>query len=509
MIKKILSIIIFSFSVLVTNAQEKKPNIVFIEVDDLPAHYTTIMGLKESDTPTVDKLANEGVFFNNAIVQGTMCGPSRNSFITGVYPHNLGFYQNGPFPGLKTNTWALPAALQRAGYYTAHIGKSHIHPSIEGLTGKKVEKSQKGHERLGFDYVWNSLGRTVVSGRKIKEGKDMYVDFLIANGYLDKMKQKEKVSTLPEDIYLDGLYTKLALEFLESHKNETYFMWLNYSVPHGPYDVEQKYHDKFNESMVPIPNYVDDKGEGIPALLRPHSITNGEKQILEEQLGNMSNISYMDYQVSKILAKIKETGHEENTVIVFFSDHGVFVGDHGLIHKSSLYKEVLNPTLIIKDPRNKSNGRVVTRPVALLDVLKTTMEIAGASQKDIDTPYGESLIPLIKNEKGYKSKFAVGESPGYYAIVTDDFKYIAPFDYNKNGFEVLFDLKKDPNETTNVADDYPKTIKRFRKIAKEWLAESGDVLIQKEKPTKKNKKKGNKKSKKGKTSKKNSILKTV
>ncbi len=495
MTKRTFSLIVFLFTAFLANAQNKKPNIVFIEVDDLPAHYTTMMGLKTSDTPTVDKLANEGVFFNNAIVQGTMCGPSRNSFIVGQYPHNLGFYQNGPFKGLETNTWALPAALQRAGYYTAHIGKSHIHPSEEGLKGSKVEKSRKGHERLGFDYVWNSLGRTVVGGRKIKKGKDMYVDFLIANGYLDKMKQKEKVSTLPEDVYLDGLYTKLALEFLEKHKNETYFMWLNYSVPHGPYDVEQKYHDKFNESMVPTPNYYGDKGDNIPALLRPHPIKPGKKALLEEQLGNMSNISYMDYQVSRILDKIKETGHEDNTVIVFFSDHGIFVGDHGLVHKSSLYKEVLNPTLIIKDPRNKHNGRIVTRPVALLDVLKTTMEIAGASQKDIDTPYGESLMPLLKDRRGYKSKFAVGECPGYFAIVTEDYKYIAPFDYQKDGFEVLFDLKKDPNETTNVAKSNPKTIKKFRKMAKEWLAKSGEVKIQKPKLPKKKKGKKNKKGK--------------
>jgi len=337
-------LIIYSLLLLVSlgvNAQEKKPNIVFIEVDDLPAHYTTIMGLKTSDTPTIDKLADEGVFFNNAIVQGTMCGPSRNTFITGVYPHNLGFYQNGPFKGLDKGVWALPAALQRAGYYTAHIGKSHIHPSKKGLKGTKVEVSRKGHEELGFDYVWNSLGRTVVGGRNIKKGKDMYVDFLIANGYLDRMKLKEKISTLPPDVYLDGLYTKLALEFLEKHKNDLYFMWLNYSVPHGPYDVEQKYHDKFDESMVPTPNYYDDKGENIPALLRPHPIQPGKKALLDEQLGNLSNISYMDYQVSRILDKIKETGHEDNTVVVFFSDHGIFVGDHGLVHKSSLYKEVL------------------------------------------------------------------------------------------------------------------------------------------------------------------------
>jgi arylsulfatase A-like enzyme len=489
MIKRLL-VPIFLFITLLINAQEK-PNIVFIEVDDLPAHYTTMMGEKNADTPTIDKLADEGVFFNNAICQGTMCGPSRNSFITGVYPHNLGFYQNGPFDGLELNIWALPAAMQRAGYYTAHIGKSHIHPSEKGLKGTKAEKSREGHARLGFDYVWNSVGRVVASKGK-SHGKDMYVDFLIDydkkhnTSYYNQLKSKEKISTLPEDVYLDGLFTKMALEFLDQHKDETYFLWLNYSVPHGPYDVEKKYHDKFNKSMVPTPNYADDKGENIPDLLRPYPMTE-PKKVLKEQLGNFANISYMDYQVSRILKGIEETGHKENTIVVFFSDHGIFIGDHGLTHKSSLYKEVLNSSLIILDPRSETNGRIVTRPVELQDVLKTTMDWGEASEKDKNTPYGESLLPLLQDKRGYKRAYAVGESPGYFAMVTEDYKYIAPFDFQKEGFEVLFDLKKDPNEMVNVANDYPRTIKKFRKMAKEWLAESGEVKIQKKKRAKKKK----------------------
>ena len=497
-------ILIYSLLLLVSlgvSAQDKKPNIVFIEVDDLPAHYTTMMGEKNADTPTIDKLADEGVFFNNAICQGTMCGPSRNSFITGVYPHNLGFYQNGPFDGLDLNTWALPAAMQRAGYYTAHIGKSHIHPSEEGLKGTKAEKSREGHARLGFDYVWNSVGRTVAAKSRKTGGTDMYIDFLIDydkkhnTNYYKQIKTKEKVSSLPEDIYLDGLFTKMALEFLDEHKDETYFLWLNYSVPHGPYDVEQKYHDKFDKSMMPTPNYAEDKGDNIPDLLRPYPMTEPRK-VLKEQLGNFASISYMDYQVSRILKGIEETGHKENTIVVFFSDHGIFVGDHGLTHKSSLYKEVLNTSLIILDPRSETNGRTIARPVELQDVLKTTMDWGGASVKDKNTPYGESLLPLLQDKKGYKRVYAVGESPGYFAMVTEDYKYIAPFDFQKDGFEVLFDLKKDPNEKVNIAKDNSKVIKKFRKMAKEWLSESGEVKVQREKKAK------NKKGKKGKKNKK-------
>ncbi|ANW95709.1 hypothetical protein AXE80_05200 [Wenyingzhuangia fucanilytica] len=472
---------------------QQKPNIVFIEVDDLPAHYTSILGQKNAKTPTIDKLAKEGIFFSNAVSQGTMCGPSRNSLITGVYPHNIGFYQNGPFDGLELNTWALPAALQRAGYYTAHVGKSHIHPSEKGLKGSKVEKGREAHKRLGFDYVWQSLGRSVVGGKEPVRGKDAYVDFLLDNGYFEQMKkERRKNSTLPTDVYLDGLYTKLALEFMSNQKEQPFFLWLNYSVPHGPYDVAQKYHDPFTKKMMPTPNYVEDPGTDIPALLRPYPMTDAH-EIEKEQLGNFANIYYMDTQVNIVLNKIKELGKTDNTIIVFFSDHGILVGDHGLNHKSTLYKEVINPSLIVYDPRSNNNGRTVDTPVELQDILKTTMEWAGASKKDINTPYGESLAPLLQNKKGYTKTFAVAESPGYYTLVTKEYKYIAPFEYQKDGFEVLFDLKKDPNEKTNIAKENPKVIKEFRLMAKEWLNNHGEVKIQA--PMKPKKKKENKEKK--------------
>lgn len=486
MLKNLLLITIFHCA-LILNAQNNKPNIIFIEVDDLPAHYTTMLGAEHAKTPTIDKLTEEGVFFKNAVCQGTMCGPSRNSLITGVYPHNLGFYQNGPFEGLAPNVWTLPAALQRAGYYTAHIGKSHIHPSKVGLTGTKQAISKKGHENLGFNYVWNSMGRAVVGSKEPKLGIDSYVDFLIEEGYYEHMKaERKKISTLPEDIYLDGLFTKLSEQFIEERKDEPYFLWLNYSIPHGPYDVAQKYHEGITPEMMPQINNVNDKGENIPALLRPHIISDQNK-ILKEQLGNFANINFLDYQVSRIVKAVEKTGLKENTIIVFFSDHGILVGDHGLHHKGTLYNEVINPALIVYDPRAKKNGRTIVRPVELQDLLKTTMDWAGASQTDKNTPFGESLIPLIENKKGYNRSFAVAESPGYYAMVTNEFKYIAPFDFQKDGYEVLFDLKNDPNETFNIASQSPDKIEEFRILANEWLAQTGAPKIQKEKPKKKKK----------------------
>jgi len=464
---------------------EKQPNIVFIEVDDLPAHYTGFMGADFAKTPNLDKLAKEGTLFTRAVCQGTQCGPSRNSLIIGRYPHNIGMYENGAFAGLPRDVWTLPKALQRVGYKTAHIGKSHIHPSKEGLKGTKEQIRTEGHRRLGFDVVWQSLGRAVVGGKSAEKGMDAYVDFLIDEGYFEHMKsEKGKPSTLPDDVYLDGLFTKLASQFILEQK-QPYFLWLNYSVPHGPYDVKQSYHDKFKNVKMPMPNAYDDKGKGIPALLRPYPIKSEEKN-KTSQYGNCASISFLDDQVKVILDTIDKSGQSENTIIVFFSDHGILVGDHGLHHKSTLYKEVLNPSLIIKDPRN-TGSKVVSHPVQLLDLVKTTLDWGGADKEDKSIPYGDSLLPFLNDVGTFDRSYAVGECPGYYAIVTSKYKYIAPFDYQKDGEVVLFDLVNNPEETKNIASSHPELIKEFEKLSKEWLDKSGEVIVQKSSISKKKK----------------------
>ena len=225
---------------------------------------------------------------------------------------------------------------------------------------------------------------------------------------------------------------------------------------------------------MPTPNAPHDKGEKIPKLMRPKAAK--MDTIAEKQRGYCASIKFMDDQVSKILEAVGKTGKKDNTIIVFFSDHGYLVGDHGLMAKTTLYKEVLNPTLVIYDPRQQP--RKVTQPVQLLDLVKTALDWGGVSAEDKQKPYGDSLIPLITGEGEFTRDFAVGECPGYYAIVMGDYKFIAPFEFNKDGQYVLFDLKNDPSEVNNIADANPELIARFQKKADAWLAQSGEVIEQ-------------------------------
>ncbi len=182
-------VVAFGLSVAVAKGPENvetRPNIVLIEVDDLCYKYLGCFGSKVVKTPNIDSLAAQGVLFRNAVCQGMMCGPSRNSLITGQYPHNLGFYENGQMGELPKDSWALPAALQRCGYYTTWIGKSHLHPhhpeeaEVQGKT--PFEKGTIAlRESMGFDHTFHSLGRAML-GRGREQGKAGYVDFHRASG---------------------------------------------------------------------------------------------------------------------------------------------------------------------------------------------------------------------------------------------------------------------------------------------------------------------------------------
>ena len=140
----------------------------------------------------------------------------------------------------------------------------------------------------------------------------------------------------------------------------------------------------------------------------------------------------------------------------------------------------------------------------LLDLVSTALEWGNASDEDKAKPYGDSLVPLLTGEGEFARDYAVGECPGYYAIVTEKYKYIAPFDYQKNGKIILFDLENDPAEVSNVADQNPELIAMFKDKAQKWLAESGEVLVQDPVPTKeeKRRKKAEEKAKEAKRKKK-------
>jgi arylsulfatase A-like enzyme len=459
------------------------PNIVFVEVDDLTFKYLGAFGAEHVRTPSIDALAARGVLFSKAIVQGCMCAPSRNSLITARYPQNLGLYSNGDVRQLPADTWAFPSALRNAGFHTAWIGKSHLLPWIDDQPGPGGEQKTEGmKQRMGFAEVWQSAGRHVALKRarelaqdataEWRRGIDAYADHLHDRALLDQfVADAQRPTTLPVDDYLDGLVARKTTDWIAAYdRKEPFFLWVNFSGPHGPYNPPARYLSLYEPSRLP-PAIVDDGRSAIPACLRPHAWNKREEVIPAQRAMYAGMITFIDEQIGRIVAAIERKGIADRTLVAFFSDHGIMEGDHGLMHKETLYKEVLNACLIVADPRG-GRGKRVDRPVELLDLVPTVLELAGVDEAERRHAFGESLVPLLRDSGDqYRRTFAVAQIRDATALVTDRYKYIE----TPEG-PVLFDLATDPDERMNVASDQPARCRELQARLDRWRAAHGPVL---------------------------------
>ena len=462
---------------------DERSHVIFIEVDDLTSKYIGAFGARHIRTPNIDSLAERGVLFTNAIVQGCMCAPSRNSLVTARYPQNLGLYANGDIRQLPADTWAFPVALLEAGMHTAWIGKSHLLPWIDDQDGPSGDrKTAAMHRQMGFAEVWQSAGRHVALKRarelaknataEWQGGIDAYADHLHTKGLLEQfVADGRRPTTLPVDDYLDGFVARKTVDWIEGYgRPEPFFLWVNFSGPHAPYNPPAQYLSLYDPSQMP-PVIVDHDGVDIPACLRPHEWTKPREEVSAQRAMYAGMITFIDEQVGRIIEAIERKGIADRTVIVFFSDHGIMEGDHGLMHKETLYKEVLNACLIVADPR-APQGRRVERPVELLDLAPTVLDLAGIDENQRRHAFGESLLPLLRDEAhGYRRTFAVAQIRDATALVTDRYKYIE----TPEG-PVLFDLADDPDERVNAAAGHMPLCREFQAMLAAWRAEHGPVI---------------------------------
>jgi arylsulfatase A-like enzyme len=479
-------LIVFCASFIVVPKSKKAPNIIFIQVDDLTYKYLGCFGDKNAKTPNIDRLATQGVVFENAVCQGVMCGPSRNSIITGLYPHNLGFYENGQLPSLPKNVPTFTKELQTKGYTTMWVGKSHLRPNTDDYKGldPSDKKTQAMKTEMGFDYVYQSAGRTVVSkqakdylskGKAWKTGKDNYADFLHQKGLLEKFVaevKSDKPSTLdPNTEYMDGHFTTHAIDLMKSYvENKPFFMWVNFSCPHEPFDVPQKYIDDF--SSQPKYSLISRQREkyDVPSILKPHIDTKTPSQQAQYLTEYAATIHYMDEQVGRIVDFIRASQFSENTMIVFFSDHGIMAGDHGLLHKGTLYKEVLNPSLIISYPKHFKAKRESTT-VELIDVPKTIMQFAGVKNEVTKKFNGNDLTPLLTGKGRYKgSGLGFSEIEDCISVTDGRYKCIQTPD-----MDILFDLKVNPNETENIATINQQKVAQMKGAIAAFINKTGKI----------------------------------
>lgn len=464
------------FMGLCTQGFAEQPNIIWIEADDLMPRFMNKLGEGFGLTPNLDRLAATGVYFPNAVCQAPMCGPSRNGLLANLYPHNLGFYRNGNLRNMPAGIWTFPPVLQDAGYETAYIGKSHIKASADNPKATKNEALQG----YGFDYV-NCTGERYALWSALKKGKDVsdspFVKHLKARGKYDQfLKDNDgygNLSTMADDLdYLDGFTAQVGIDWLtQGRKQEKpFFLWFNFCLPHGPYDVPQRWYDKVAGLKIPPPK-TDSFGHDVPApLLKDNTPTKGEERTAKDRLGEAANVAFMDAQIGRLLDALEANGQLKNTVVIFFSDHSIFLGNHGRMHKGTLFEESLATSMIVSWPRNFPQDKINPHPMELMDLVPTTFELAGVEDPNQVAKNGFSIVPLLDGKNSNGRTYAFSEILGAQSATDGRYRYIL-----SEGVEILYDRKSDPWEMKNVADQFPEVTERMRQAVDHWMKNSGSV----------------------------------
>ncbi|NOR15482.1 MAG: sulfatase-like hydrolase/transferase [Candidatus Aminicenantes bacterium] len=453
--------------------QAKSPNVLFICVDDLRPELGCY-GNSQIVSPSLDRLAGEGVIFTNHFVNVPTCGASRWTLLTGMLPrttgqldnHAIREYISGRPEGELPETFIHH--LKRNGYTTVGIGK----------IGHYADGFLYGYEdpqgtRRELPHSWNKV---LFDPGKWESGWNAF--FAYADGSnrqsRKKMVKPYEKAEVEDEGYPDGLTAALAVSKLQelAAGKRPFFMGVGFFKPHLPFNAPKKYWDLYEESQLPLT-----PSPNIPMAVNVASLhESGEfnQYQLGEEKASLAQavseaytrklthayyacISYVDAQIGKILAELKRLGLEQNTLVVVWGDHGWHLGDHRVWGKHTLFERALKSVLIIKAPGMKSKGLACDSIVSSIDIYPTLMKLCG-----VDMPYpsqGRSLDVLWnESDKTHWENAAYGYYRKGITVRTERYRLTRYFRDEQPTIE-LYDHATDPFENQNIAHDFPDIIK--------------------------------------------------
>jgi arylsulfatase A-like enzyme len=441
-----------------------RPNIVFIMSDDHAAHAISAYGSRVNETPSLDRIAREGMLFRNVFVTNSICTPSRASILTGAYSHKNGVPVFNRFDGSQTTVAKL---LQAAGYHTGMIGKWHL-----------------GSDPTGFD-SWEIL-----------PGQGVYHDPVLytATG-----------ETTYHGRYVTDVITDLAIDFIRNRpEGKSFFLMCHHKAPHREWTPDEKHRLMFESRVIPEPptlwddyatrtdalhenqqRVADDltrrdlklvpppglegtareawlsvkptevttSVDGRPITLTGWALTRWKYQrYMQDYLACVQSV---DDNLGRLLNFLKESGLERDTIVVYTSDQGFFLGDHGLYDKRFMYEESLRMPFLVRWPAVVRPGSTAEAMALNVDFAPTFLEAAGVPVPTV--MQGQSLLPILRGETPREWRTAIYyryyHDPGHhntrahYGVRTATHKLI--YFWKKDQWE-LFDLRADPAELRNL-----------------------------------------------------------
>lgn len=440
-----------------SSAEPPRYNVLFIISDDLTATALSCYGNEVCETPNIDRLAARGTRFTRAYCQGTYCGPSRASFLSGYYPHAinmLGYKTPRPAIGDRA-TW--PQHFKNAGYYTARVSKI-FHMGVPG----GIEQGTDGEDDpASWTERFNSKGpewRAPGEGETLEGNPDGKKPVVGGNTFVVVEADGDDL------VHSDGRTAAKACELIAGHQDGPFFLGVGFVRPHVPFVAPKSYYGPFlpYDGMT-LPEKVDDDWQDIPKAGINYKTSKNMKMDVRRQKkavgGYYASVAYMDAQVGKVLDALTKAGLDEKTIVIFTSDHGYHLGEHDFWAKVSLHEESARVPLIISVPGKKP--AVCNSLVELLDLYPTLSTLCGLEVQS--RLQGKDISPML-DDPGHavrEAAFSVN-GPGF-LLREDRWAYIQYGEKGERGIE-LFDMQEDPQQYTNLADspEHQAVVNEFR-----------------------------------------------
>jgi arylsulfatase A-like enzyme len=448
--------------------QPPRPNFIFVTTDGHRPQALSLNGNHIVQTPNFDRLGREGIQFQNSFVVNALCLPSRATVLTGLYSHNTGCIDNQrrvipPEVPLFTDL------LREAGYEVVLFGKAHV-----GRLGERQWDHYFGFPGAAADYFWPRI--QMGSHGKI-ESNDTY------------------------EGYVDDLVADRAVQWLKQKREKPFCLILWFQSPHAPFFRARRHLDLYNGVPIPKPATFDDDLRGYPG--KPRAFADADNKIggpyvehsqtrdncarsLEEIVKDYyAGVTVADENLGKVFQALSETGQLDDTVMMFSSDHGFFLGEWRMYDKRFMHEPSIRVPMLVRYPRLIRAGSTAQQMVLNTDVAPTFLELAGVQIPE--WMQGQSLVPLFKGEepKSWRQEwlYEYYEYPGPHnvrknrGIRTDQYKLIHYYEAPEE-FE-LYDLKEDPHELHNLHVDprYASVIRDLRERMRQLREETDDNYI--------------------------------
>lgn len=487
---------------------KKKPNVILLFTDQ---HHKKVMGFEghpDVITPNLDKLADEAVVFDRAYCTRGVCTPSRISLMTGMMPRTLGVLANPDRTSVLDDVVSMASIFQYNGYKTYAFGKRHLAQAAgEGWDVKK------GHAYKPDDDD-NYVSWIERNGYAAEFASDWAAEFGRGPRGSSEFNTKiptadlgTRISKLPEEFTMEAYTTRETIKMIQEQagSEQPFLCWASFYRPHQPYNPLKKYMDLYNVSEwgkgtkkgsgIKMPENFYQPTETLPPMLQSqrnggNKVWNMDKAFENEQLwrnyigGYYALVTEIDHCVGQIIEALEEAGIEDETIVIYTSDHGDFVGNHGMVEKCAsghnVYEDILNIPLIIKIPGNDNQGKRTAELVTNADILPTLVEMLNLELPEMKYHIqGESLARIVNGTGSIGREYIVSESWAQATVITKDSKLgimldpnpVRPrFDYREFG-DMFFDSRKDPNEVDNRIDDkkYKKEISKLRSYYEEYV----------------------------------------